>query len=86
MGRTRADRRNSYAKRKKKAIVRIRKWDRDSADMRVPPECSVVSLATPNRIGRMASTRTCCSCYMCGNPRRHFGEKTIQELRAEQGV
>lgn len=22
-----------------------------------------------------------CSCAMCGNPRRHFGERTIQELR-----
>lgn len=25
-----------------------------------------------------------CSCPMCGNPRRHFGEKTIQEKRADQ--
>lgn len=29
-----------------------------------------------------------CSCTMCGNPRRHFGNskigKTLQELRAEQ--
>ncbi len=24
-----------------------------------------------------------CSCWMCGNPRRHDGEKTIQEKRAE---
>lgn len=28
-------------------------------------------------------TRVPCSCPMCGNPRRHFGKKTIQELRNE---
>lgn len=22
-----------------------------------------------------------CSCAMCGNPRRHFGERTVQERR-----
>ena len=26
-------------------------------------------------------TTTDCSCPMCGNPRRHFGEVTIQERR-----
>lgn len=24
-----------------------------------------------------------CSCYMCGNPRKWFGDKTIQERRFE---
>lgn len=23
-----------------------------------------------------------CSCFMCGNPRRYFGEPTLRELRA----
>ena len=27
-----------------------------------------------------------CSCYMCGNPRRHFNLETIQEQRAKQNV
>lgn len=27
-------------------------------------------------------TPAVCSCWMCGNPRRHFGEQTIQERRA----
>lgn len=27
-------------------------------------------------------TPAACSCWMCGNPRRHFGERTIQERRA----
>ena len=33
---------------------------------------------------RLLYTRTLCSCSMCGNPRRHFGEKTRQELLAEE--
>lgn len=24
-----------------------------------------------------------CSCYACGNPRKHFNEKSMQEKRAE---
>lgn len=27
-------------------------------------------------------TNTRCSCWMCGNPRKYFGQRTIQELRA----
>jgi hypothetical protein len=37
----------------------------------------------PRLIGRLAHTRTICSCPMCGNPRRHFKIKTRQELLAE---
>jgi hypothetical protein len=32
---------------------------------------------------RYAETRTPCSCWMCGNPRRHFGERSRQERAAE---
>ena len=28
---------------------------------------------------RLLRTRHPCSCPMCGNPRRHFGERTLQE-------
>ena len=31
--------------------------------------------------GKRAQTRQPCSCWMCGNPRRHFGERTLQERR-----
>lgn len=34
------------------------------------------------QIGKLAKTRQPCSCYCCGNPRRHFGELTMQERRA----
>ena len=28
------------------------------------------------------TTSTPCSCWMCGNPRRHFGQPTLHEIRA----
>ena len=31
---------------------------------------------------RMAENRKPCSCHMCGNPRKHWKELTIQEKRA----
>ncbi len=30
----------------------------------------------------VANTATLCSCWMCGNPRKCFGEKTRQEALA----
>jgi hypothetical protein len=33
--------------------------------------------------GMVVATPRLCSCVMCGNPRRHLGEKTIQERRCE---
>ena len=40
-----------------------------------------------SEIGRCASVHCKgCSCLMCGNPRRHFNEKTIQERREFQEV
>jgi hypothetical protein len=38
----------------------------------------------PRHIGKIAHARRICSCQMCGNPRRHWGVATIQELRASQ--
>ena len=32
-------------------------------------------------IRQMAETRQPCSCHVCGNPRKHWKEKTIQEKR-----
>lgn len=35
----------------------------------------------------IAENRKKCSCYMCGNPRRTFKQKTMQEMRFEaQGI
>lgn len=64
----RATRRHHYERMKAKAIRRER--------MRHMPRLD------PRRIGLLANTPHPCSCYACGNPRRHFGEVTIQEKRA----
>lgn len=37
---------------------------------------------TAGAVVRHAVDRTPCSCWMCGNPRRHLGEPTRQELRS----
>jgi hypothetical protein len=36
----------------------------------------------PGQVGYLATTPTPCSCFTCGNPRRHFGELRMEELRA----
>jgi len=35
----------------------------------------------PARKGILANTPKPCSCHMCGNPRKFFKEKTVQEKR-----
>ena len=35
---------------------------------------------------RMAENRKPCSCYMCGNPRKHWKDKTMQEKRFEEKI
>lgn len=39
---------------------------------------------TPRLAGMFYHTPQLCSCCGCGNPRKHFGEKSIQERREEQ--
>lgn len=38
------------------------------------------------QLGRVVQYPAMCSCPMCGNSRRHFGERTIQEQRLMQDV
>lgn len=40
----------------------------------------------PRALGRLAHSRAPCSCFMCGNPRRYLGERTLQEWRAEHAA
>lgn len=35
----------------------------------------------PHQLAKVINTPTPCSCPMCGNPRRYFGELTLQERR-----
>ena len=39
---------------------------------------------TPEWVGRYCHNRTLCSCWMCGNPRKYLGERTRQELLADE--
>lgn len=39
---------------------------------------------TPSKAGMYRNHSTLCSCPRCGNPRRHFGQRTLQELRHMQ--
>ena len=39
---------------------------------------------TPVLIGKASHTPAMCSCHMCGNPRKYWKLKTIQERRTEQ--
>lgn len=39
------------------------------------------SRPSDKRIGKHLNTAAMCSCHMCGNPRKFFGEPTMQERR-----
>ena len=35
-------------------------------------------------VGKAAAVHgVACSCYMCGNPRKHYGLKTLGEVKAD---
>lgn len=36
--------------------------------------------------GRLAKTSTPCSCWMCGNPRKFFGARSVGERRDAQEI
>jgi hypothetical protein len=42
------------------------------------------TVAINRAVGMTYHSRALCSCPMCGNSRRHFGEKTIQERSFEE--
>lgn len=35
-------------------------------------------------LGRIANTAKLCSCWACGNPRKHSQEKTVSEISAAE--
>lgn len=45
-----------------------------------PAPCRCADQAS--RRGRLAKTPVPCSCWMCGNPRRHEGQVTLAEAKA----
>lgn len=38
------------------------------------------------KVGIRAHTPHICSCYICGNPRKHWKQKTLQELKADDAL
>jgi len=64
----RAIRRRQQRKAKRQAVKILKGWH---------------ARITPEGIGKIASSKTPCSCAMCGNPRKYFKAKTMQELRHE---
>lgn len=66
--------RTAIAKRRRLGLRQCRRWGYGQ------------EWITPAAIGRAGTTRCPCSSYCCGNPRKWFGEKTMQERRAELDV
>ena len=65
--------RESVLRRKRLGERQVKRWD-------YPPE-----YCTATKIGKAGTTRKPCSCWMCGNKRRYYGNaglsKTMQEAR-----
>lgn len=41
---------------------------------------------SPARLGKVVNTPAPCSCHLCGNPRKYFDERSVQEKRWMQVV
>lgn len=75
MGKSRADRRHHHQ----------RMIDRVKAFFWMKPKYyHGTEEARQKHILKMAETRHPCSCHMCGNPRKHWKDKTVQEKRFEE--
>jgi len=71
-----AYRRHTVAREKARALRKLKaRWDWTPPGGR--PTAYVAA-----QVGILATTRAPCSCYACGNPRRHFGELSMGERRA----
>lgn len=71
----RAERRHHY-KRLKEKRIRDRYWGFGESLYDKPP--------ADNLLGICVDTPQPCSNYCCGNPRKHFHMRTIQELKSEE--
>ena len=62
-------------------LARLKKARRRDFSMNAGAVC----LAADKRfLGIHVTTPAQCSCWMCGNPRRHFGQITLQEQAARE--
>lgn len=72
MNRTKEYRWEQQVKRKKKTVNLLK-----ILGHRGLPHIEIIN---PKRVGCYLRTRKPCSCWMCGNPRKFFNEKTKQEI------
>ena len=74
-----AFRREQESKKKAKVrhFTRVRIWPFDDE------EDGLNSFGIDRVMGMRAHTPKFCSCWMCGNPRKYFNEKTMQEKKSE---
>lgn len=70
--RDRAYRREAERNKKRKVRTILERWWKTGTGV---PEI------TEYDIGRLAHATTPCSGPCCGNPRKHFGQRTVQEKR-----
>lgn len=61
----------------------LRRHHRERIERYVERVLMRVGFVPREHVCRYISTRVPCSCWMCGNPRRHFHERTRQERLAE---
>jgi len=71
-----AIRRHHLERIKRKVRKMLRRWLPEQANDEI----------TDKEVGVLANTRCPCSRECCGNPRRHFGKLTRQEIRAGEPV
>ena len=66
-----------------KSMMRaVRRYRMERAKIRVRRLYSGWARGSDRVTGLLANTRVPCSCPGCGNPRRHFGQRTRQEIIA----
>lgn len=71
-----AYRRHTVAREKARALRKLKaRWNW------TPPEGRPAEYIEA-QVGILAATRAPCSCFACGNPRRHFGTLPMGEIRA----
>jgi hypothetical protein len=77
MPRNRAERRHHEKRIREKVrtfltdVIHMNKWLREDDDFE-------------KIVCKRAQAKQPCSCYMCGNPRKHFKEKTMREKRFDE--
>lgn len=81
--RGRAFRRYQREKRKQQAQKRANRWF-STADSPRWTSLEEWEKSRQQWIDKHAVTPCTCSCDICGNPRHHWNEKTVQEMRVEQ--